>query len=701
MLEDLESMIEGEQCPFIHRDLSWIQFNRRVLNQAEDNSNPLLERLKFLGITASNLDEFFLIRFASLKKQLRSLSKIESSSSTKQSSHLIGIRNSILSAVREFLKLQDQAFNKLKVELSHHKVDVFDPLTSSDDLRDLAKNIYIRELGPENTLLDRLPIESLGQLENLQTAVCMEDGTLIRIPRHLPKLYWQPWKKDRVALFYCDDLILSFHAQILNLTGKAYLVRLSRDADVPVDIHDEDPSSIPDLVKSKVRARDAGKVVRLQIRNPWKAQVSQKVFELKIDNDQIFYHISSFDMPGNFRFVNRMANESLLSKTLFAPTLKPFIPRSLKKSGQIFKKLLEHDYLLHHPYDSFECYVNFIEEAANDPHVKSIQQTVYRTDTLSRVTEILKTAAMNGKRVRVFIEPRARFDELNNIQLADDLRKCGVDVIFSKSRLKLHAKVALIERTEGRLSQRFTHLSTGNYNAETARIYTDLAILTADTSIGEDARIFFEALAEGVLPRGFQKLVLAPTQLHRKLLQLIDLEIKAAKEGRPARIFAKANALVDRQVVEKLYEASQAGVKVNLIIRGACSLVPGRHRISENIRVFSIVDKFLEHSRLYYFESSNEIYCSSADWMPRNFFSRLELAFPILDEPIRDFLKHTFTHVYLEDREKAKELSSKASWQKRRRTQQTELRAQIIFEKISQEAYKGTPLERSQNSSSK
>jgi polyphosphate kinase len=325
-----------------------------------------------------------------------------------------------------------------------------------------------------------------------------------------------------------------------------------------------------------------------------------------------------------------------------------------------------------------------------------IEQTVYRMDAVSPVIKALKKAA-SKKIVRVIIELRARFDELNNLRLADELRSAGVEVAFGFGRLKLHAKVALITRKVDGQTRLYTHLSTGNYNAATSRQYTDLAILTANQEMGRDARHFFDKVWNAEVPNSFKQLVSAPSRLHRKLIQLIEAETEAARKGQKGRIVAKVNALVDKAVIEKLYQASTAGVQVDLIVRGACSLVPGVQGLSENIRVISVVDRFLEHSRLYYFQSSQVMYLSSADWMPRNFFSRLELAFPILDPLIYRYIVEILIPTYLSDTAKAKELTPIGTWKKRApvrvKGQRGSIRSQFVFALLAENDYRGTPLE--------
>jgi polyphosphate kinase len=388
---------------------------------------------------------------------------------------------------------------------------------------------------------------------------------------------------------------------------------------------------------------------------------------LHLDSSQAFPAPSGLLVLNGFWAIVRNTPSWMAKRPgLMTPSLPPLIPRAFRKEpSSILDKLSREDIILHHPYDSFDAFVLFIRESAQDPHVTLIQQTVYRMDALSPIIEALKMAAHLGKRVRVVIELRARFDELNNLRLADELRRAGVEVAFGFGHLKLHAKVALVMREKEGKVQFFTHLSTGNYNVATSRVYTDLAVMTSHPEIGADARLFFDRVMRGQIPSHFKRLISAPLQLHRKLLLLIEQEKKSAVSGKKGRIVIKANALVDEELIARLYDASSAGVKIDLIIRGACSLIPGVKGLSENIRVLSVVDRFLEHSRIYWFESSDTLFLSSADSMPRNFFSRLELAFPVLDEHIKKYIIQLLIPAYLADTARAKELTSLGTWKKR------------------------------------
>jgi polyphosphate kinase len=510
------------------------------------------------------------------------------------------------------------------------------------------------------------------------------------------------WAKDTesgaVFAFFLDDLLLAHLPESFGTRGAAGLVRVTRDGDFTVDLEEEDTESIPDVVRSGLGGRERGRPVRLQFHGDvTQQQLTALMNALRLVTGQVLPAPGSLCLQGLWVLVSQISEEVIAGSHLRHQPLVSTVPRPLRKPETIFDRLKKDDFLLHHPYDSFDAFVAWIRAACVDPQVTMIEQTVYRMDAVSPLIEALKEAA-SRKKVRVIIELRARFDELNNLRLADELRAAGVEVSFGFGKLKLHAKVALITRKEEEGERLYTHLSTGNYNAATARQYTDLAILTAHPEIGLDARAFFDKVFKGEVPTSFRQLVAAPGRLHRKLVGLIQAEKAAAEAGHPARIVAKVNALVDEAVIEQLYLASGAGVRIDLIVRGACSLIPGVKGLSENIRVISVVDRLLEHSRLYYFGHTRALYLSSADWMPRNFFSRLELAFPILDPLVFRYIEEEIIPAYLSDTVKAKELTSVGTWKKRTvrggpGRKHVLVRSQGRFESLAREEYRGTSLE--------
>lgn len=695
LLPTLPSLLSAPQKPLIHRDLSWLQFNERVLDEARATSqNPLLERAKYLAITASNLDEFFMIRLASLAKSIRKHSRYKAVNYS-QTKRLEAIRDSILEQVVKFGSKQNEVLELLCAELAQSGIDIITEALQNPESEGLGKKVFEEFIFPKLSPPETFRKPSLSELNNLQLGVIFSGGLWFRIPRNLPPvLKCEVPDQKKVYFFFLDDLLRSFLGETFGMSGKPAIVRLTRDADFTADLAEEDPASIPDLVRTSLGTRERGAPVRLQYAGNLPDRFLESAAkELKLPTGQIMPAPTTFCLHGLWTVFKEAPEPLADQKGLRYPSLQTRYPEAFEeKSVNIFEKLKSRDFLLHHPYDSFGAFIKLIDAASKDPSVQMIEQTVYRVDAKSPLITILKEAA-SCKKVRVIIELRARFDEFNNLRMADELRKAGAEVFFGFGSLKLHAKLALITRREAGGLRLYTHLSTGNYNSATARIYTDLAILTANQEIGRDAKRFFDAVTRGEVPQGFKHLVTAPTKLHRRLLGHIQAETQAAQQGKKTRIVAKVNALVDEPVVEALYAASQAGVQVQLIVRGACSLIPGVKGLSENIKVISVVDRFLEHSRIYYFESQKAMYLSSADWMPRNFFSRLEIAFPVLDQRIYQYIQDVLIPTYLADNAKARELTHQGTWKKRMvKSGSALVRSQFVFERLAVDAYHGTPL---------
>jgi polyphosphate kinase len=673
------SLLSVPGIPLIHRDLSWLQFNDRVLFEALDKNNPLLERLKFLAITQSNLDEFFMIRLASMTR------------ATQDERHT-RILSSILKKVHRFGLRQAEAFYELQHGLRKHDIVlVYQPEVHSPMFK-MGKRIFDSLVLPKLETPKDFSSQNLSQLENLQMVFVYEDHVWFRIPKTLaPALWVRDEETSQIFIFFLDDLLRSHLGSVFGFKGEPSILRLTRDADFTVEIGDE-TTSIPDVIRSGISGREKGRAVRLQYQHLSPKLRSQCTAALKLREDQVVPTPTTFCLYGLWTVFHQLPDGLSKKKKLNYPAQQPSIYQPFRKPESVFEVLKRQDILLHHPYDAFDCYTSWIESACKDPNVIQIEQTVYRIDAVSSLIESLKQAAKE-KKIRVVIELRARFDESNNLRLADELRQAGAEVAFGFGKLKLHAKVALVTRKEGQDIRRYTHLSTGNYNAATARKYVDLAVITSNPEIGEDARHFFDAVCKREIPSSFKRLVPAPTRLHKLVQQQIEAETKAAMAGKSARIFAKVNALVDDSIIESLYRASQAGVQVDLLVRGACSLVPGVRGLSENIRVLSIVDRYLEHSRIYYFQSAQAMYLSSADWMPRNFFSRLELAFPVLDPHLFQYIEETIIPTYLQDNVKARELTPKGTWRDMKATLlRHKHRAQFKFEEYAVNGYENTAL---------
>ncbi len=686
-LPTLPSLLWGRHIPLIHRDISWLQFNERVLHEARSASNPALERVKFLAISASNLDEFFMVRFQSLK------GKSGPPISVRRRAE---IRANMLEDIAEFGGKQIEAFDRIIPELDAAGLHIITRIREQPGIRDVAKSVFEKELLANLPIPERFSPIDLRRLGNLEKCIIFPEGMWVRVPKTIPEVFAVAKSEPGSGgyFFLQDDLLLTFLGTSLSTTGSPVVLRMTRDSDYSADLEEHDPASIPDIVRRKIGRRELGTPVRVQYRGELETDLIPRAMRaLRLSASQFIPAAGTLCLHGLWTVYREAKNVLNKLDTITLPTPEPVIPRSFTSSAQIFSQLPKHDFLLHHPYDAFQAFEEWLRTACRDAAVECVELTIYRSSPKSALKEALKKAAAT-KKVRVFIELRARFDELNNLLLAEELRDAGVEVFFGFGALKLHAKIALVTRRgkDGAI-ECYTHLSTGNYNAETARQYTDLAILTANPEIAADARIFFDALMAQKVPKGFKRLVTAPDQLHKKLLQHIQLETEAAKRGEKTKIIAKVNALVDEKVISALYEASAAGVAIDLIVRGACSLVPGVTKLSRNIRVISLVDRYLEHSRIYFFESQRAMYLSSADLMPRNLYSRLEIAFPVIDQRIYDFIKDVLFPTYLQDNQKAWELTQLGTWKKKQKPFGAKpARAQSTFEALAATGYRDTPL---------
>ncbi len=644
-----------------------------------------------------------MIRISSLSRSIASLKRTD----PKAEARMTRIRSNLLEATNRFQAKQEETFNSISSELSPKKIILVSKPRTNDPEFELGRQIFLKNVLGQLHPPEIFSVAQISTLENLQLGVVADNQHWFRIPRTIPNAFLH---FDKATLdtyfFFLDDLITSHLSTSFSFKSAPTVLRMTRDADFSIDLGERDTESIPDIVQSSVRIRDRGKPIRIQYLSGSNPEILTKITHtLKLSPGQIQLSSKTMLFQSLWTLV-KFLNDSPTAADLTLEKYFPFIPKPFQRKNSIFERLKSKDYLLHHPYDSFQSYVSWIQAACADPAVEMIEQTIYRTDAVSPMIGALKTAA-GQKKIRVLIEPRARFDELNNIKIAEELRQAGVEVSFGFGKMKLHAKVALVTRREGDGYRHYTHLSTGNYNSSTAQTYTDLALLTSSPDIGLDARHFFDRVSVGKIPTQFRELLSAPTKLHRKLLSLIEQETLAARNGDRARIVAKVNALVDEEIIQKLYEASQAGVSIDLIVRGACCLIPGVKGLSDNIQVISLVDRYLEHSRIYYFHNSKALYLSSADWMPRNFFSRLELAFPILDQRIYEFLEKVVIPAYLLDNVKAKELTSQGLWKKRspNNLQRVEdwpmadflkgqkgFRVQFMFQELAHHGYIGSSL---------
>ncbi len=657
---------------YINRELSLLEFNLRVIEQAKDENLPLLERLRFLCIASTNLDEFFEIRVAGLKHQV------------KYGSTQTGADN--LSPADVLARVSETAHRFVEEQYSVWN-DMILPALAKDKIRLLRRSqwkpqtsrwihrYFKNEVLPVLSPIGLDPAHPFPRVlnKNLYFIIALEGKdafgrdsglAIVQAPRSLPRVIQIPAKSSGGTH---DFVMLSsiIHAHVsdlfpgMSVTG-CHQFKVTRDSDLLID--DEEIDDLMRALEGELPSRRFSDAVRLEVADNCPDNLSH-------------FLLQQFGLqPSDLYQVNGPVNLSRLlaiCDLVDRPELKyggfiPDIPRRLLKNANIFDALHNGDILLHHPFQSFAPVIDFLRQAAADPNVLSIKQTLYRTGVDSAVVEILKVAARAGKEVTVVIELRARFDEEANIGLASELQQAGAHVVYGVVNYKTHAKMILVVRREGRTLRRYVHLGTGNYHARTARVYTDYGLLSSDKAIGEDVNKLFHQLTGLGRAGRLKKLLQSPFTLHKGILTYIDKEIAAAGDGKKAWIIAKMNALVDPEIIAALYRASQAGVKIDLIIRGICCLRPGVKGVSENISVRSIVGRFLEHTRVYYFHNGGEelVFCSSADWMTRNLHHRVEVCFPIEEKRTSDTVFKLGLLNYLSDNTQAWVLQSDGTYKR-------------------------------------
>ena len=653
-----------EPAHFINRELSWLEFNQRVLDEALDATNPLLERLKFFTIVSSNLDEFFEVRVAGLKQQM------EGGQSGRSVDGLLPVEifQAITRRVRKLIADQYACWrDDLQPALARHQIRLLDfsGLSESDSV--WLEEFYRNQVRPVLTPLAIDPAHPFPQLLNksLNLMVQLEmvkSGTrathlaVVQCPAILPRLIELPRADGRRDYVFLAHLIGHFLADLFpgtKLLGH-WFFRVTRNSELYVD--EEDTPNLLKAVEAELHNRRRGAAVRLEITHDCPEAIRATLLKiLQLTADDLYL----IDGPVNPTRLMALYHGDH-SPELRDPPFPAAVAPALRGKKDFFAAIRERDILLHHPYEKFSSIVEFLEAAATDHDVLAIKMTLYRTGGDPRIVGALMNAVNNGKQVTAVVELRARFDEANNIEWARKLEENGVHVVYGLVGYKIHAKCALVVRRENYQIRRYVHLATGNYNPTTGKLYTDLGLLTCRPEFGEDATNLFNLLTGICQFQGMNKLVVAPFDLHARTLELIARETAHARRGLPARIIAKCNSLVEPQIIEALYAASQAGVKIELIVRGICCLRPGVPGLSDNISVRSIVDRFLEHSRIYYFENAcqPEIYLSSADWMPRNFFRRIEVMFPIEDGILCHRLSREILAETLADNTKARRLGA-------------------------------------------
>jgi polyphosphate kinase len=655
---------------FVNRELSWLEFNARVLEEAEDESNRLLERVKFLGIFASNLDEFFMVRVAGLREQAFGMMPPQDIPADGLSA--LAQLQRIAFRTQQLVTQQCRCWNELLMPaLAAEGVHFI----AQDDLgvkqrRSLDK-FFRQRVFPVLTPMAIDPSHPSPHFHNrgLYLAVQLERRVgigpqrlfaVVQLPLVLPR-FVPVEPGDEHAFVMLEDLIADRLPELFGgydiLDQAAF--RVTRDMDI--DLLEQESDDMLRAIEDRLRARQRTEAVRLEVSAQMNAQmldmlVKEESLQFgaadKLDGYSEVYAIRAIlDMTCLNELISLIHREDLCE-----PAIVPRRPTGMRASDDVFAELSTRDMLLHHPFDSFDPVVDFIWRAAEDPQVLAIKQTLYRTSGNSPIIRALIKAAENGKHVTALVELKARFDEANNIIWARQMERAGVHVVFGFMDLKTHCKLAMVVRQEGKKVRRYVHLGTGNYNPATALVYTDLGLFTADKAIADDVSALFNFLTGYSQTHDWQKLVVAPQDLQRRTIELIDEQAERAQQGKRARIFAKLNSLVDRETIEALYRASQAGVPIDLMVRGICCLRPRLPGISENIHVRSVVDRFLEHSRILVFGEGNrqQVFLSSADWMPRNFERRVEVMFPVESPPLKQRIVDEIIPTYLQDNTRAR-----------------------------------------------
>lgn len=665
-----------------NRDLSWLAFNDRVLSEAADATVPPLERLRFCTIVSSNLDEFFMVRVAEIAKLGRRSLQTRFADGMTAREVLGQIREHALRQKSRQAAVFQEIVASLKadgIELLTEFLDEAGPDTEIQERLPKLKTVVRRHPEPPPPLLSER-IHVFVRFPREYAVITIEDreGRLIALPaKDGVKRYalLERWLADRAEeLFPGREVIETFPFKII------------RDADLRWRPDDE---NLEGQILEGVQRRLHAKVARLEVDSPSYSEGALFLATaLRLDSSALY----RFDLPLDLRTLARLEPTKPGQRY---PPIEPQVPAPFRKPASAFEIVARKDILLHHPYDSFDIVVKFMEAAARDEGVKRIFHTLYRTSQDSPIMAALKLAAANGKKVTAYVEIKARFDELNNLRWAEELRAAGVRVVRHLGRYKVHSKVTAVVREENGVERVYSHLGTGNYHPVTARQYTDLGLLTADPAIGREVLAYFEALSKGRRPEGMLELLVAPVNLHDEMLRLIRDEIRLHKEAGKGHIVAKMNSLMDPEITEMLYEASTAGVRVDLLVRGICCLRPGIAGMSENIKVISVVDRFLEHSRIYYFRAggARKLYLSSADWMPRNFYSRYEVAFPVKDPTLKRYIKDTILGKGLADNQKAWQLKPDGSYARvAAGAGATLVRSQTFFEALARSDYRDTAL---------
>ncbi len=690
---------DGQSDRYINRELSWLEFNQRVLDEAVDETNPLLERVKFFCIVSSNLDEFFEVRVAGIKQQIQG----GVSRRTPDGLTPTGSCRAITRRVRRMVEDQYRCWREqLAPGLVQQGIRTlpFAELNRGD--REWIEVFYRAEVQPVLTPLAIDPAHPFPQLLNKSLNLIVQVmGTGIRgarprrrlvvvqVPSVLPRLIQLPSDGGRQDYVYLGELIGHYLGNLLpgtRVTGW-WLFRVTRNSELYVG---EEDKNLLQAVETELHRRLKGEAVRLEVQVGCPIEIVDRLLKtLHLDSEDLYVINGPLSPTRLVTLCGGDHSPELRDPPFLAPLAPP-----VRDQPDLFAVVRRQDILLHHPYESFETVVSFLQQAAEDPRVLAIKQTLYRTGGDVRIVGALMDAVRNGKQVTAVVELKARFDEANNIEWARRLEEAGVHVVYGLVGYKIHCKVCLVVRRDDDGIRRYVHLGTGNYNPTTARLYTDIGLLTCRPELGEDATGLFNLMTGLCQFQSPHRFVVAPFELHARMLSMIERETANARRGLPAHIIAKMNSLVDTDVIDALYAASQAGVKIDLIVRGICCLRPGLAGVSENITVRSIVGRFLEHSRVFWFENvcQPEVYLGSADWMPRNFFNRIELVFPVEDGRLRERIRGELLAVMLADNVKARVMHSDGSYSRairvegeRPRDSQAELMGLALGASISQQ----------------
>jgi polyphosphate kinase len=673
---------EKHNYTYINREISWLQFNARVLQEAEDESVPLIERLRFLGIFSNNLDEFFKVRYATVKRIVQAGKAGKSELGGMKAAELLEIITKIV--IKQQSESLDILYN-IEQKLKSENIFIIDETQIEDFHYDFIKNYFIQRVSPALvTIILNDSVDSPNLKDNaayLTVSMEMNENqkqiALIEIPKTINRFIELPSNSGKNYIIMIDDLLRYFLNDIFNIFNynsiSAHMIKITRDAEL--DFESDLSKSFIEKISDSVKHRQIGQPVRF-------------VYDKNIHEETLKFLISKMGIdsadsiiPGG-RYHNRrdyMSFPSLGRADLLYKKIAGLPLKALSLEGSIFCEISKRDYLMYAPYHTFSYVVKFLREAALDPKVKTIKITIYRLAEISHIASSLINAAINGKTVTVSIELQARFDEQANIDYAQQMEKEGIHLVFGVQGLKVHSKMCVIEREENKKIKRYGFISTGNFNESTAKIYTDYTLFTANQSILKDINKVFAFFETNYQIFKYKHIITSPHYTQKVIFNLIDNEINNVKNGKVGYLKVKMNSITSYKMIDKLYEASNAGVKIQMIVRGICCLIPGIKGMSENIEVISIVDKFLEHSRLYVFGNNNnpKVYISSADWMTRNIENRVEVSCPIYDESIKQELLDTF-EISWNDNVKARVLNQ-AQNNEYRKNNKSKIRSQLAI----------------------